>query len=78
MIAEMDDIAFLTVRRWQAIAHFIENAIGDGIFLGNDGCRFQPGHDVCFPLTAKKGTVFVRQRLFCAILTTYVILTNLG
>lgn len=39
----------------QAIAHFIENAIGDGIFLGNDGCRFQPGHDVCFPFGIIRG-----------------------
>ena len=98
VIAEMNDIAFLTVRRWQAIAHLVEDAISDGGFLSHErrGFQliqrtavstdtlsherrgFQPGYDVCFPLTAKKGTVFVLQRLFCAILTTYVILTNLG
>lgn len=78
MVTEMNDIAFLTVRRWQAIAHLVEDAISDGGFLSHERRGFQPGYDVCFPLTAKKGTVFVRQRLFCAILTTYVILTNLG
>lgn len=49
MVTEVDDIAFLTVRRWQAIAHLVEDAIGDGVFLSHERCGFQPGYDVCFP-----------------------------
>lgn len=55
MVTEVDDIAFLTVRRWQAIAHLVEDAIGDGVFLSHERCGFQPGYDVCFPFGIIRG-----------------------
>ncbi len=55
MVTEMNDIAFLTVRRWQAIAHLVEDAISDGGFLSHERRGFQPSYDVCFPFSIIRG-----------------------
>ena len=49
MVAEVNDIAFLTMRCRKTVAHLIEGAVGNGIFLSDDGRRFDPRYDVGFP-----------------------------
>ena len=52
MVTEMNDIAFLTVRRWQAIAPLVEDAISDGVFLSHERRGFLSQCLLALPMIA--------------------------